>query len=194
MPEEAISKVIFGGETLMDLTSDTVDAQSLLRGYTAHGKDGLPIDGECDFDVDSSDATMGQAEILSGKTGYARGTKLTGTMPNNGGVNLKITAVDQQLSIPIGFHDGSGKTQIDAAEQAKITANNIREGVTILGVEGSMSGTEGVKAQSKTITPSKDSQTVLPDSEYNYLSQVVVEGIPVTRSANSAGGITVTIG
>lgn len=44
--------------------------------------------------MDSSDADAQVAEILAGKTAYARGAKLTGTMPNNGGVDLKISAVD----------------------------------------------------------------------------------------------------
>jgi len=35
---------------------------------------------------------------------------------------------------------------IAAAEQSKIIATNIRQGITILGVTGSMSGTEGASA------------------------------------------------
>ena len=79
----AISKVVFGSETLIDLTADTVTADKLAQGITAHGKDGEPITGTNTFDVDSSDATAAVAEILVGKTAYARGQKLTGTMPNN---------------------------------------------------------------------------------------------------------------
>lgn len=96
----------------------------------------------------------------------------------------------------MGYHDGSGKVGIDATEQAKIIPENIREGITILGVEGTMSGTEEVKPQAKTVTPSKEQQVVLPDSEqgYNYLSQVTVNAIPYNESENSAGGTTVTIG
>ena len=37
---KAISKVVFGGNTLIDLTQDTVVADKLLQGYTAHGADG----------------------------------------------------------------------------------------------------------------------------------------------------------
>lgn len=40
------SKIIFGNETLMDLTGDTVNANNLLAGATAHGADGDPIVGE----------------------------------------------------------------------------------------------------------------------------------------------------
>ena len=99
-------------------------------------------------------------------------------------------------TIPIGYHDGSGKVSISATEQAKLIATNIRQGVTVLGVTGTMSGTEGAKAESKTATPSTSQQTILPDSTkgYNYISQVVVEAIPYNESENPQGGLTVTIG
>lgn len=190
----AVSKVVYGGKTLIDLTGDTVTADKLLSGITAHGKDGELVTGACTFDVDSNDATAAVAEILIGKTAYARGTKLTGTMPNNGAVTGKINTKDGSYTIPQGYHDGSGEVSIDATEQAKIIAQNIREGVIILGVEGSMSGSEGVKAQAKTVIPSSVQQIVMPDAEYTHLSQVTVEKIPYVESENSAGGITVTIG
>lgn len=190
----SINKVVYGGKTLIDLTGDTVTADKVLEGFTTHDKSGASITGTCTFDVNSGDATVSVAEMLTGKTAYARGTKLTGTMPNNGAVTGKISAKDGEYTIPQGYHDGSGKVSIDATEQAKIIAQNIREGVTILGVEGSMSGSEGVKAQAKTVTPSSAQQTILPDDGYTHLSQVIVEKIPYVESENSAGGTTVTIG
>lgn len=36
----AINKVIYGGETLIDLTGDTVTADKILSGFTAHAKEG----------------------------------------------------------------------------------------------------------------------------------------------------------
>ena len=36
----AISKVVYGGNTLIDLTADTVKADKILKSYTAHGADG----------------------------------------------------------------------------------------------------------------------------------------------------------
>lgn len=189
-----VSKVVYGGKTLIDLTGDTVTEDKLLKGATAHGKDGEVVTGVCTFDVDSNDATVAVAEVLKGKTAYARGQKLVGTMPNNGAVKGKIITKDGAYIIPQGYHDGSGKVSIDVTEQAKIIAQNIREGVTILGVEGSMSGNEGVKAQAKTVTPSSAQQTILPDAGYTHMSQVIVEKIPYVESENSAGGTTVTIG
>lgn len=190
----AINKVVYGGNTLIDLTGDTVTADKILTGFTAHGKDGEAITGACTFDVDSNDATAAVAEILIGKTAYARGSKLTGTMKNNGAVTGTIATKAGTYTIPQGYHDGSGTVSIDSTEQAKIVANNIREGVTILGITGTMSGSEGVKAQAKTVTPSSAAQTILPDDGYTHLSQVTVNAIPYVESDNSAGGVTVTIG
>lgn len=190
----AISKIVYGGNTLIDLTGDTVVATKLLTGYTAHGADGELITGTCNFDANTQDATASDAEILSGKTAYVRGVKKTGTMPNRGAVAGTISAISEYYTVPQGYHDGSGKVSIDSTEQAKLIASNIREGVTVLGVTGTMSGTEDAKPQAKTVTPSTTSQTVLPDEGYNYLSQVTVNAIPYSESENAAGGITVTIG
>lgn len=188
------SKIIFGGEVLMDLTNDTVVADKLLKGFTAHGADGEVVTGTCDFDANSSGATATAAEILKGKTAAVKGTIVTGTMPNNGAVKGAITTVAGKYTIPQGYHDGSGYAQIDATEQAKLIASNIRDGVTILGVEGTMSGLEDVKAQTKSVTPKKTAQTVLPDETFNYLTEVTVAAIPYVESENPSGGITVTIG
>lgn len=195
MANQYVNKVIYGGNTLIDLTGDTVTADKILSGFKAHDKSGAPITGSCTFDSDTSDDTAGAAEILTGKTAHVKGSKVTGTMPNRGAVTGTISTVDGQYTIPQGYHDGSGKVAISATEQEKIVAANIREGVEILGVTGTMSGQEDVKAQSKTATPKITSQTITPDTAqgYNYLSQVTVEAIPYTETDNSAGGKTVTI-
>ena len=188
------SKVIFNGDVLMDLTGDTVTAASLLKGITAHGKDGAPITGTCDWDAATGDATAAAAEILTGKTAYVKGKKVTGTMPNRGAVAGKISTKAGAYTVPQGYHDGSGKVTIDSTEQAKLIPTNIREGVTVLGVEGTMSGSEDMKPQSKSVTPKASAQTVLPDEDYNCLSQVEVAAIPYAVSDNTSGGKTVTIG
>lgn len=190
----AISKIVYGGNTLIDLTADTVKAEHLLKGYTAHGADGELITGTNDWDSNTQDATAADSEILSSKTAYVKGTKKTGTMKNNGAVNGTISTKDGTYTVPKGYHDGSGKVGIASSEQAKIIPENIRDGVTILGIEGTMSGTEDAKPQAKSVTPSTEEQTVLPDTGYNYLSQVTVAPIPYAEIDNSAGGKTVTIG
>jgi hypothetical protein len=193
MPNPYVNKVVYGSTTLIDLTQDTVDASKVLAGYTFHGADGAPDAGECLYDVDSSNATAVISEVLSGKTFAKGGQVLTGEMPNVGAQNASISAKAQEVSIQRGYHDGSGKVGIDSTEQAKIIPENIKDGVSILGVTGSYSGA-GVSAQAKTVSPALTQQVVLPDTGYDYLSQVTINAIPYTEVDNAAGGKTVTIG
>ena len=194
MPNQYINKVVYGGNTLIDLTSDTITAADLAEGITAHDKSGATITGTNTYDSDTSDDTATAAEVLATKTAHARGTQLTGTMANRGGVTGTISTKAEQYTIQQGYHDGSGKVSISSTEQAKIIATNIRQGVTILGVEGTMSGTEDMDIEpAKTITPSTSAQTVLPAEGYDGMAQVTVAAIPYVESDNSAGGLTVTI-
>ena len=187
-----VNKVIYGGDTLIDLTGDDVAASDVLSGKKFHLPSGAPGTGTCPYDADTSDATAVAAEILATKTAYKNGSKLTGTMPNKGAVTGTISTKDGQYTVPQGYHDGSGKVSISSTEQAKIIAGNIKSGVQILGVTGSYTG-EAISAQSKTATPTTAQQTILPDTGYDYLSQVTVAAIPYTETDNTAGGKTVTI-
>lgn len=195
MPEY-ISKVIYGNTTLIDLTSDTVTSAALLSGYTAHGADGAPITGNCTYDADTKDATATPNDILNGKTAYKNGSKITGSMTNVGKQTSTISSKGQSVSITQGYHDGSGTVTIATVEQSKIIADNIREGVTILGVTGIMSGSEDVKATNYMVTPYTTSKTYLPTDagDFNYFSQITVAAIAYSTTSNVAGGITATIG
>lgn len=82
-----VNKVVYGSATLIDLTSDTVTANDILTGKTAHDKSGAPITGSCAYDANTKDATAGAAEILATKTAYVNGSKVTGTMTNQGKKN-----------------------------------------------------------------------------------------------------------
>lgn len=189
----AKNKIIYGGNVLVDMTGDTATAQQILDGFTAHINTGEQVEGTCTYDADTSDANALVAEILSGRTAYVSGSKLTGTMPNNGAVAGVISDADDVVTVAQGFHDGSGTVKISATEVAKLKNHgNIKAGVVILGETGTYTG-EGVSAQSKTVTPTTSSQTVLPDTGYDYLSQVTVNAIPYVETAN-AHGTTVTIG
>lgn len=188
-----VNKVIYAGNVLLDLTGDDVTVADVLSGKKFHLPSGAQGTGACTYDADTSDANATAAEILSEKTAYKNGSKLTGTMPNRGSQKSFITDKDTPVAIQQGYHDGSGNVGIDATEKAKLIAGNIKDGVEILGVTGTYTG-EGVTAQSKAVTPTNAQQTVLPDAGYDYLSQVTVNAIAYTETDNAAGGKTVAIG
>ena len=193
MANQHVNKVIYDGDTLIDLTGDTITAADVINAKTFHDKSGATVTGTCSYDCDSSDATASASEILATKTAYVSGSKVTGSMTNNGSVTGTISTKAQQYTVPAGYHDGGGKVSISATEQAKIIATNIRQGITILGVDGSMTGTEDVHAEAVTMTPTSSSQTRTPGTGYNYISQVTVNAVPYTETDNAAGGVTVTI-
>ena len=194
MANQYINKVIYGGNTLIDLTVDDVTASDVLSGKKFHLPSGAPGTGTCAYDADTSDATATAAEILATKTAYVNGSKLVGTMTNRGAVTGTITTKAQQYTIPAGYHDGSGKVSISSTEQAKIIASNILQGVTILGVTGTVSPASDIDIEpSKTVTPTASAQTVLPSTGYDVLAQVIVNAVPYVETDNSAGGKTVTI-
>ena len=103
-----VNKVIYGGDVLIDLTGDSVSADKVLKGITAHDKSGAKITGTCTFDSDTSEDTAAVAEILVGKTAHARGSKLTGTMKNNGAVKGIISTVAGEYTVPQGYHLNCG--------------------------------------------------------------------------------------
>ena len=74
MPK-AINKVVYGGDTLIDLTSDTVAASSMLSGVTAHNNAGVAITG-----------TITQATIYTGSS------TPSSSMGSNGDVYLQVVS------------------------------------------------------------------------------------------------------
>lgn len=194
MANQYINKFILGDEVKFDLTNDDITPEKLAKGIKAHDKTGAPIVGTSTFDADTSADTAAPSEVLLGKTAHVKGSLVTGTMPNIGAKTLDITDKTAPVTIPAGYHDGSGKAKIADAEAAKLIAANVREGVTILGVEGSMSGSEDMKPQAKTATPTFAQQEILPDEGYNCLSSVTVAAIPVSYVDNEAGGQTIKVG
>lgn len=189
------AKVIIGNEVIIDLTQDDVTEADVAQGKKFHKRNGAAAYGTSTKDADTSDGDALAGEILSGKKAYVAGQKLTGTMANQGAKALKVSHKDNPVSIPAGYHDGSGTAAIDDTEAAKLIPGNIKDGVTILGVEGEYTG-EAISAGAVDVTPTLSAQTILPSSvSKDYISQVNVAAIPVVVTTHQAsGGLVYTIG
>lgn len=183
------------GTVLIDISTDTAEQSDVLSGKYFHLKTGQRVQGSCTYDSDTTDADASASEILSGKYAYVNKNKIQGSMTNNGTVTGTISTKAQEYTIPAGYHNGLGKVSISSTEQAKIISSNILSGVTILGVTGDVSPSSSVTSGAVNVTPYLTSQTVLPSSiSKDYISQVNIAEITITRSDNAAGGVTVTIG
>ena len=86
---------------------------------------------------DTSSANITSADVLTTKTAFGASGSVSGGMSNNGDTSGTISTKAGTVAIPSGYTSG-GTVSIASAEQDKITAANIKSGVTILGVSGSL--------------------------------------------------------
>ena len=86
---------------------------------------------------DTADGDITSSDVLTGKTGYNASGSVSGSMANNGSTGGTISTKAGTVTIPAGYTSG-GTVSISSTEQAKVIASNIKSGVTLLGVEGSL--------------------------------------------------------
>ena len=86
----------------------------------------------------TGDADASGADILTGKTAFGASGSVSGSMANNGSTSGTISTKAGTVTIPAGYTTG-GTVAISSTEQSKIIASNIKSGVTLLGVAGSLS-------------------------------------------------------
>ena len=116
------AQILFSGErgvlepnTLIGIPQETMalagglTEEKLLQGQTAFGMDGTA----------TRDATAKAGELLTGKTAYVGGVKVTGQMPDHGAVTTALNC-GKSYTIPAGYHNGLGKVTANTlASQTK---------------------------------------------------------------------------
>lgn len=86
---------------------------------------------------DTAGDNITSADVLTGKKGHGASGEVTGGMANNGATGGTISTKAGSVTIPAGYTTG-GSVAISSTEQSKIVASNIKSGVTLLGVSGSL--------------------------------------------------------
>ena len=86
---------------------------------------------------DTAGASAAAGDILTGKSAFGPSGSIDGSMANNGSTSGTISTKAGTVTVPAGYTSG-GTVSISSTEQAKIIASNIKSGVSILGVSGSL--------------------------------------------------------
>ena len=86
---------------------------------------------------DTASADIVSTDVLTGKTAFGANGSVSGGMANNGATGGEISTKAGTVAIPAGYTTG-GTVKISDTEQAKVVASNIKSGVTLLGVAGSL--------------------------------------------------------
>jgi len=102
--------------------------------------------------IDTSDGTAIASEILTGKVAYVAGSRVEGTMANNGAVSQTLATEGASYTIPEGYHNGSGKV---TANITNLTAANIASGVIVGGITGTYDPSAGMTATAANILTGK---------------------------------------
>lgn len=122
----------------------------------------------------TSDATATASQILSGITAYVNGSKITGTMSNNGALGTYTPGTSNQ-TIPAGYTSGG-----TVAGDADLVTGNIKSGANIFGVAGK---TEIVDTTEASVPASASN---ILDGKKAYVNGSLVTGSMPDRSGDTA--------
>lgn len=228
-----VNQVIVNGETIIDLTADTIVADKMPFGTTAHDASGAQIKGaaatgfttitanvevgsdstrvythanaykncylekgtEVGWSLSASkfgDATA--ADVVKGKTfTSSAGFMATGTYePTTTEPTLQAKSVTptvaEQVVTPDANYDGL--SQVTVTGDANLTAENIKEGVSIFGVLGTLAASSGGSGNCEAYLIDVTNPTV---SFATTSGDIKVWGYAYSTSSSGWGGTSTTV-
>lgn len=155
------NKIVLNGETLIDLTADTITAQSLLKGFTAHGADGKLITGAYEAAAAAGlNATCGEITPTSDRSNYSLSHGL-GEVPRAFFIGMQTSYLNLSGKRNIligawGMRDHSIQYKMYATSPLRSPAGGVREGaITVSGFQC-------------TLTEANDKTIIVADSAGTY--------------------------
>lgn len=196
----AVNKVIYGGNTLVDLTGDTVTAADLADGVKATGADGNPVIGlmqkvtiDAELSTTSTNPVQNKVikEALDGKLDK-KGTALYAQMDSKG-YNIDSTYA-KKTDVNTALADKLGKNETAAAAIKDGAGNNIvdtyakKTDIPNITVDAELSDTSTNPVQNKVVKTNMDSLYNNVKSRLNaYRSEIPTK---VSDLENDAGYLT----
>ena len=183
---------------LYTLADESSGKGKLARlGYVSSGNSSrYPTNGEQDGywyvkieALDTTDATATATDIAKGKTAYVNGGKVTGTYepPTFTTQKKSVTpSATQQVIAPDSGYDGL--SQVTVSGDANLTAENIKSGVSIFGITGTLA-----TAASDNNAEAYVIDATNPTVSFKTSGTIKVYGYGYTTSSSSWGGSSTTV-
>ena len=172
-----VNQVIVNGETILDLTNDTVTANDLAEGATAHDSSGALVNGnlsEIEVFQNSPTITFKSQPPFTFFRCYPTVNK---------------DCIIRKTSKPDVLLDGGAFGNATAADVIKGKTFTSENGLKVSGTYEPPS-TEPT-LQAKSVTPTVAEQVVTPDANYDGLSQVTIAGDANLTSENIKSGVSI---